>query len=47
MTEKEHKLLKLEDYEKPHFQIPEIDLDFIIHSADKTTVRSSMKVVYR
>ena len=36
--------LKREDYEAPAFQVPRIDLEFIIHSRDDVTVRSWMEV---
>jgi aminopeptidase N len=38
-------ILKLADYKKPDFQIPHIDLEFVIHSQERITVRSTMNVV--
>ncbi|PIO05597.1 aminopeptidase N [Candidatus Woesearchaeota archaeon CG08_land_8_20_14_0_20_43_7] len=39
------KILRAKDYKKPDFQIPTVDLEFIIHSEDNTTVRSKMTVI--
>ncbi len=36
--------LREADYQKPAYQIPQIDLDFIIHSFDHATVKSRMVV---
>ena len=36
--------LKLADYTPPNFQIPKIDLEFVIHSTSRTLVKSKMEV---
>src|SRR3989344_1504883 len=43
MAEKSSRL-KLADYTPPNFQIPKIDLEFVIHSTSRTLVKSKMEV---